>query len=98
MILLQIPWTGSRRLCKPIGSTAAPVASVSFRATGKPVAVKLLRAPYARRKDILDRMRVEAQALAALEHPHLVNVTDFGRTSDGRPFLVTEQLRSDPSR
>lgn len=31
----------------------------------------------------------EAQVLASLEHPAIVPVYDFGRTDDGRPYLVT---------
>jgi serine/threonine protein kinase len=57
-----------------------------FRAThlalNRPVALKLLRVPEglqgAAREDFLARFRDEARTLAALEHPALVRVTDFG--------------------
>jgi serine/threonine protein kinase len=40
-----------------------------------------------------DRMRVEARALALVSHPNVVSVTDFGTTTDARPFVVTERLQ-----
>lgn len=54
--------------------------------------VKLLHGRYAGKPDILDRMRVEAQALALLNHPNIVRVVDFGATDDERTFLVMERL------
>lgn len=56
------------------------------------VVVKLLRGDLDWRPDLLDRMRMEAQALALLNHPNIVQVTDFGETSDARTFLVMERL------
>jgi tRNA A-37 threonylcarbamoyl transferase component Bud32 len=61
-------------------------------ALGKRVAVKVLRRD-ATGASMEERMRVEAQVLARLRSPHLVEVSDFGRTSDGRPFYVMELLQ-----
>jgi serine/threonine protein kinase len=61
-------------------------------ALGKRVAVKVLRREAAG-ASMEERMRVEAQVLARLRSPHLVEVSDFGRTSDGRPFYVMELLQ-----
>jgi serine/threonine protein kinase len=38
-------------------------------------------------------LRVEARALALVSHPNVVSVTDFGTTTDARPFVVTERLQ-----
>ena len=44
---------------------------------------------------VVDRMRIEAQALGALSHPNIVSVTDFGETAHRRPFYVMERLEGD---
>jgi serine/threonine-protein kinase len=59
----------------------------------KPVVVKILREVIACDPGQADRLRLEAQTLASLESPHLVSVTDIGRTSDQRPFFVMERLK-----
>ena len=59
---------------------------------GKAVVVKLLHRDLNARPHLVERLRVEAQALARLAHPNLVVVTDFGRTAEGRAFLVMERL------
>jgi serine/threonine-protein kinase len=55
-------------------------------------AAKVLRAEYASDHRLADRVRLESQALARLEHPHIIAATDFGRTVDGRPYFVMEHL------
>jgi serine/threonine-protein kinase len=61
-------------------------------ALGVPVVVKLLHKELAGRADFVERMRLEAQALARLRSPHLVAVSDFSVTPQGQPFLVMERL------
>jgi eukaryotic-like serine/threonine-protein kinase len=56
------------------------------------VVVKLLRPELSARPDLVDRLRIEAQALARLAHPNLVSVSDFGRTPSGLSYLVMERL------
>lgn len=59
---------------------------------GTVVVIKLLHAALARRPDYVDRLRLEAQALARLRHPNLIVVSDFSVTAAGVPFLVMERL------
>ena len=53
------------------------------------VAVKLLRAEYGRDPDFLARFRQEAQNVAQLNHPNVVDVYDYGQDANG-PFIVME--------
>ena len=58
----------------------------------KRVAIKILHEVYVGNSSLVDRMRVEAQALAQLESPHIVEVLDAGQTEDGRPYIVMPRL------
>lgn len=60
----------------------------------RPVAVKI---PYPHLVDdpaFVERLRREAQAIAALAHPNVVAVYDQGE-ADGRPFLVMELVEGE---
>src|SRR3954454_6848214 len=60
---------------------------------GRDVAVKLLSGRYAGDAGSRQRIRVEARAAAALAHPNIAQVHDFGETvEDGQrtPYLVME--------
>jgi hypothetical protein len=52
------------------------------------VAVKLLRPEYASNPETLARFRAEARHAAAVLHPGVAQVYDYGE--DGRPYLVME--------
>jgi len=53
------------------------------------VALKLIRSGYADRDDAAKRLEREARALAALDHPNVVTVFDFG-VDAGRLFVAME--------
>ncbi len=59
---------------------------------GRDVAIKVLTVG---RSDPNQRERLlrEAQAANRIDHEHIVDVTDFGETDDGRIYLVMEYLR-----
>ncbi len=62
------------------------------RAMRRVVAVKVLSRRQSRKRDALVRFHHEAQAAAAIGHPNICEVYDFGKHSDGRPFIVMERL------
>jgi len=59
---------------------------------GRKYAVKVLSAAHAAASDSVERFRREARAIASLSHPNLVRLHDFGKSLDGRVFLVMELL------
>ncbi|HUP55701.1 MAG TPA: protein kinase, partial [Methylomirabilota bacterium] len=83
---------GRYRLEEPLGQGG--MATV-FRAVdtqlGREVAVKLLRSEYLRDPDFSSRFRQEAQNAAALSHPNVVTVYDYGEDPSG-PFIVMEYV------
>src|SRR5271169_4980304 len=61
------------------------------------VAIKVLPAAFARDAERLRRFQQEAQAVAALNHPNILAIHDFGE-HDGSPYLVTEFLEGETLR
>ena len=55
------------------------------------VALKLMHAHYARRKEFRDRLRQEAKTAASLDHPSIVRIFDFGE-SDELAYVVMEYI------
>ncbi|MBZ0118364.1 MAG: serine/threonine protein kinase, partial [Sandaracinaceae bacterium] len=58
----------------------------------RPFAVKILRGELARDPTLRERLRREGRSAAALTHPNIVEIYDFGTTDDGAPYLVMELL------
>jgi eukaryotic-like serine/threonine-protein kinase len=59
------------------------------------VAVKLLRSGIDSAA-VLQRFAQEQRVLARLNHPHIARLLDAGRTADGRPYFVMEQVQGEP--
>ena len=59
-------------------------------AIGSRVAIKVLSDACARDPDLLERFFAEARAVNVIAHEHIINVFDFARLPDGRPFIVME--------
>ena len=62
---------------------------------GKRFVLKSLQRELSRREDLVARLRNEWRALARLEHPNIVNVTDAGTSDNGVPFYVMERLEGE---
>ena len=55
------------------------------------VALKMVRAIDATNQELLARFRSEARVVAALDHPHIVRIYDYGE-HDGLPYLAMELI------
>lgn len=67
---------------------------------GKKVAVKTVRQDLLNSDDLQEgeaiaRFEREARAAASIRHPHCVDVTDFGKTTDGVFYLVMEYVEGE---
>ncbi len=83
------------RIVAPLGSGGV---GVVYRAEhlrlGRAVALKMLNPEHGGSEALRRRFDREAQALAALAHPYIVSVTDYGM-ADGKPYLVMELLEGE---
>jgi eukaryotic-like serine/threonine-protein kinase len=61
----------------------------------KEVAIKLVPAGY-QADYVLQRLRVERQILANLEHPNIARLIDGGASTSGVPYLVMEMVEGRP--
>jgi eukaryotic-like serine/threonine-protein kinase len=62
---------------------------------GKRVAIKVLLDKYAQKADIVARLQQEARLASSIGHEHIVDITDFGETQDGRTYVVMEFLEGE---
>jgi eukaryotic-like serine/threonine-protein kinase len=87
---------GRYRLLAPLGAGAsAQVYLADDVRLRRRVAAKVLHAALADDESFLRRFRAEAQAAAALSHPHILAVYDWSGGDDSEertPYLVTEYL------
>jgi beta-lactam-binding protein with PASTA domain/tRNA A-37 threonylcarbamoyl transferase component Bud32 len=82
---------GRYRLVAPIGSGASAQVFLADDTTlRRRVAVKILHQGLATDETFLRRFRAEAQAAAAMNHPHILAVYDWGE--EDVPYLVSEYL------
>src|SRR6478752_7390433 len=58
----------------------------------KRVALKILRAEFAAKGDIVTRFQQEAISASRIKHPNVLDVFDFGQLENGRFFLAMEFL------
>lgn len=59
------------------------------------VAIKLLRKEYAHDSEVGQRFINEARAANLIEHPALVQISEFGQLPDGSTYLVMELLKGE---
>lgn len=80
------------RIEEPLGEGGIGRVYVARHLTlGRMVALKVLLTQYESIPVLKQRFEREARALAALSHPNIVTVTDFG-VAEGNPYIVMEKL------
>ena len=84
------------KLVRKIGEGASGIVHEAEHVElGRRVAIKILAPEHASATDAIERFRREARAVAALSHPNLCMLYDFGKAYDGRIFLAMELLTGD---
>ncbi len=84
---------GRYRLLRLIGiGGMGAVYEAQHVAIGKRIAVKVLHQQFSQHPDLVERLRREAQAASRIGHPNIVDVIDFGYTSDGSAYIAMEFL------
>ncbi len=58
----------------------------------KKLALKVLRGDNSRDSDVVQRFMQEAQAATSIGHANIIDISDFGRLSDGSVYFVMEYL------
>ncbi|HEY5937379.1 MAG TPA: serine/threonine-protein kinase [Kofleriaceae bacterium] len=82
------------RVIEPIGfGGMAVVYLVEHQTLLKRFAAKVLSTELTKNFEARARFTQEAHAASQLDHENIVNISDFGVTSDQRPFFVMELLR-----
>jgi len=73
----------------------ARVYGVTDLTTGRPLALKLLRAGVASEEEAVERLRREGEVLTRLKHPAVVRIETYGVLADGRLYLAMELLEGE---
>ena len=91
---------GSYEIVAPIGAGGmGEVYRAKDTKLGREVAIKVLPEHLARDEAALARFEREARAIAALSHPNILGIHDFGVTEDSKvAYAVTELLEGDTLR
>lgn len=87
---------GPYRIIRPLGEGGmGAVYEAMQEPIGRRVALKILLPQYAANRDSLQRFFNEARAVNLIEHPSIVQVSDYNQAPDGTAYLVMEYLRGE---
>ncbi|MBW2460086.1 MAG: protein kinase [Deltaproteobacteria bacterium] len=88
---------GRYRLDKKIGQGGmGAVYSAMQTSLGRQVAVKVLLPMLSGDASLVARFRVEAERSGHLNHPHIVQILDFGKEDNGSVWIAMELLEGEP--
>jgi serine/threonine protein kinase len=84
---------GQYRIVSAVGSGGMGTVYVGEHTLiGRRAAIKVLNPDVSQQREVVDRFFNEARAAAAVRHPGVVQIFDFGFTDDGSAYLVMELL------
>lgn len=84
---------GTYRIVKPLGEGGmGEVYLAAHERLPGFFAVKALQTSFIGHAEAVSRFRREAEILAGVRHPNVVQVVDFNVTADGLPYLVMEMI------
>lgn len=89
---------GSYRILRSLGQGGMGEVFLAERADDQyrqQVAIKLVRRGLVS-KAVQNRLRLERQILATLDHPNIARLLDGGTTADGVPYIVMEYVDGEP--
>ena len=87
---------GPYRVTRPIGHGGmGSVFEATHQQIGRRVAIKILLQEHARDKETVTRLFNEARAVNRIEHPGLVQISDYGQLPDGMAYIVMEYLKGE---
>lgn len=90
---------GRYHLLRKLGEGGMGVVYLAeHRGLGRNVAVKVLRSGAAHTEVQATRFQREAELVSSIGHPNIVEVYDFGRTTDGSLYYVMELLNGESLR
>jgi serine/threonine-protein kinase len=94
--LIGVTLSGRYLITRKVGQGGmGAVYEATHMLIGKRVAVKVLLEKYARREAIVQRLEQEARLASSCQNEHIIDITDFGSTEDGRTFVVMEYLEGE---
>lgn len=87
---------GPYRIIRQLGEGGmGRVYEAVHQAIERRVAIKVLLPEYVRRADFAARFFNEARAANRIEHPGIVQVSEYGQQPDGTAYIVMEYLRGE---
>ena len=88
---------GPYRIVRPLSEGGMGVVYEAIQAhIERRVALKILLPQHATNHETLQRFFNEARAVNLIEHPSIVQISDYGQEPDGTVYLVMEYLRGEP--
>jgi len=88
---------GPYRLVRPLGQGGMGAVWLAERSDGTLKRQVALKMPLLATQPLIrQRLAVERDILAALEHPHIARLYDAGVDTDGQPYLALEYVEGEP--